>query len=188
MEKRLILTMGMVVCLGFSAGCQRPVGLPEADRTAIRQADESDMKMMNAKDWKGDLNLYEENAVELPPNQAALQGKSAILAWDEAFPPFSNFREQSLEIEGQGDLAYDRGTYSITMTPPGATPIEDHGKYLTIWHKQADGLWRVSRVMFNSDVPLPAPEKAAVQDKRTGTRRHAPRRKRTRKSRSTNPG
>ena len=101
MEKRLVLTIGMVVCLGFSFGCQRG-GLSEADRTAIRQADETDMKMMNAKDWKGDLVLYEEDAIELPPNQAAVQGKAAIQAWDEAFPPFSNFEEQSLEIEGGG--------------------------------------------------------------------------------------
>jgi ketosteroid isomerase-like protein len=181
MVKRLILTIGVVICLGFSVGCQRG-GLSEADRTAIRQADETDMKMMNAKDWKGDLVLYEEDAIELPPHQAAVQGKAAIQAWDEAFPPFSNFQEQSLEIEGRGDLAYDRGTYSMTMTPPGAAPIEDHGKYLTIWHKQAGGLWKVSRVMFNSDVPLPAPEKPAVQPKKTKTPTHARRRKARRTS------
>jgi len=181
MEKRLVLTIGMVVCLGFSFGCQRG-GLSEADRTAIRQADETDMKMMNAKDWKGDLVLYEEDAIELPPNQAAVQGKAAIQAWDEAFPPFSNFQEQSLEIEGRGDLAYDRGTYSMTMTPPGATPIEDRGKYLTIWHKQAGGLWKVSRVMFNSDVPLPAPAKPAVQPRKTKAPTHARHRKATRTS------
>jgi len=181
MVKRLILTIGVVVCLGFSVGCQRG-GLSEADRTAIRQADETDMKMMNAKDWKGDLVLYEEDAIELPPNQAAVQGKSAIQAWDEAFPPFSNFQEQSLEIKGQGNMAYDRGTYSMTVTPAGAAPIEDHGKYLTIWHKQAGGLWKVSRVMFNSDLPLPAPEKPAVQPTKTKTRPHTRRRKATRTS------
>jgi hypothetical protein len=57
MEKRLIVTMGMAICLGFSVGCQRPAGLSEADRTAIRQGDENDMKLTNAKDWKGDLAL-----------------------------------------------------------------------------------------------------------------------------------
>jgi len=181
MEKRLVLTIGMVVCLGFSVGCQR-AGLSEADRTAIRQADENDMKLMNAKDWKGDLVLYEEDAIELPPNQAAVQGKAAIQAWDQAFPPFSNFQEQSLEIEGRGNLAYDRGTYSMTVTPAGAVPIEDHGKYLSIWRKQAGGLWKISRAIYNSDLPLPAPEKPAVQPKKTETRTHASRRKRTRTS------
>jgi len=182
MEKRLILTIGMAVCLGFSVGCQRPTGLSEADRTAIRQAGETDMKMKNAKDWDGDLALYTEDAIELPPNQAAVQGKAAIRAWYEAFPPFSNFQEQSLEIGGQGDLAYDRGTYSMTVTPPGAAPIEDRGKYLTIFRKQADGSWKGVCVMFNSDLPLPAKEKPAVQHRKSRTRSHAPHRKGTRTS------
>jgi len=161
MEKRLVLTMGMAICLGFSVGCQRPAGLSEADRTAIRQAEENDMKLMNAKDWKGDSALYTEDAIQLPPNQAAVQGKASIQAWMEAFPPFSNFQEQSLEIEGQGDLAFDRGTYSMTVTPAGAAPIEDRGKYLIIWRKQADGSWKVLRAIYNSDLPLPATEKPA---------------------------
>ena len=182
MEKRLIVTIGMAICLSFSVGCQRPTGLSEADRTAIRKADETDMMMMIAKDWKGDLALYTEDAIQLPPNQAALQGKAAIQAWYEAFPPFSNFQEQSLEIEGQADLAYDRGTYSMTVTPPGAAPIEDRGKYLTIYRKQADGSWKIARVMFNSDLPLPAPEKPAVQHRKSRTRSHAPHRKGTRTS------
>jgi ketosteroid isomerase-like protein len=183
MEKRLIVTIGMAICLSFSVGCQRPTGLSEADRTAIRQVGETDMKMMNAKDWMGDLALYTEDAIELPPNQAAVQGKAAIQSWMEGFPPFSNFQVQSLEIGGQGDLAYDRGTYSMTMTPPGAAPIEDRGKYLTICRKQADGSWKIARLIYNSDLPLPAPEKPAVQHRKSKTRSHAPHRKGTRTSR-----
>ena len=68
MEKRLVLTMGMAMCLGLSVGCQRPEGLSEADRAAIRQADANDMKLMNAKDWKGDLALYTDDAIQLLPN------------------------------------------------------------------------------------------------------------------------
>jgi ketosteroid isomerase-like protein len=183
MEKRLIVTIGMAICLSFSVGCQRPAGLSEADRTAIRQAQAKDLELTRAQDWKGDMALYTEDAIQLPPNQAAVQSKAAIQAWVEAFPPISNYQEQSLEVEGQGDLAYDRGTYSMTVTPPGAAPIEDRGKYLGIWRKQADGSWKISRSMFNSDLPLPAPEKPAVKHRKSGTRSHAPHRKGTRTSR-----
>jgi len=161
MKRRLVLTMGMVSCLGFSVGCQKPAGLYETDRTAIRQVLEKDLKLSAANDWKGDVALFTEDAISMPPNQAAVQGKAAILAWEESFPPISNFQEQSVELEGQGDLAYDRGTYSMTVTPPGAAPIEDRGKYLFILRKQADGSWKFLRVMYNSDLPLPAPEKPA---------------------------
>jgi hypothetical protein len=39
----------------------------------------------------------------------------------------------------------------------------ERGKYLTIWHKQADGTWKVVRDMFNSDLPLAAPAKARTK-------------------------
>jgi hypothetical protein len=100
----------------------------------------------------------------------------------QAYPPISNLQEQSLEIEGQGNLAYDRGTYSMTVSHVGAASTDDHGKYLTIWRKQADGSWKISRAMFNSDLSLQAPEKPAVQHKRTRTRRHVRHRKATRTS------
>lgn len=162
--RRLVLTMGIVICLGFGVGCQQqPAGFSAADRSAIRQSDMNSVKLMNAKDWKGALAVYAEDAIELPSNAAALQGKAAIQSWMEAFPPFSNFQEESLEIDGQVDVAYDRGTYSMTLTPAGAAPIMDRGKYLTIWRKQADGTWKVVRDMFNSDLPLAAPAKVKAK-------------------------
>jgi uncharacterized protein (TIGR02246 family) len=166
MEKRLILALGTVTCLVLSLGCQGPAGLSEADRTAIRQGQENYVKLANARDSKGIAALYAEDAIVLPPSQAAVQGRAAIQAWAEAHPLFSNFQVQILEIEGRGDLAYDRGTYSETVTPAGAAPIEDHGKYLTIFRKQADGSWKCVRDIFNSDLPLPAPEQPTAPAKK----------------------
>ena len=79
--QRLVLTMGIVICLGFSVGCQQPAGFSAADRTAIRQADANSVKLMNAKDWKGALADYADDAIEMPSNGPAVQGKAAIQAW-----------------------------------------------------------------------------------------------------------
>jgi len=124
------------------------------------------VKLVNANDSKGAVALYTDDAMVMAPNEAAVQGKAAIQAWMEAPPPISNFQMQSLEIEGRGDLAYDRGTYSVTVTPAGAAPIEVHGKYLTILRKQADGSWKVQRDIWNSDLPLPVPETPAAPAKK----------------------
>jgi uncharacterized protein (TIGR02246 family) len=171
MEKRLVLILGTVVCLGLSVGCQAPAGLSEADRTAIRQVDENYAKLVNAKDFKGVAALYAEDAIELPPNQAAVQGSAAIQASLEGFPPVSSFQVEILEIEGRGDLAYTRGTYSMTLTPAGGPPIQDRGKYVEILRKQADGSWKILRDIYNSDLPLPAPEKPAAPAKKTAKKK-----------------
>jgi uncharacterized protein (TIGR02246 family) len=173
-EKRLILILGTVMCLVLSVGCQAPqgpAGLSQADRAAIRQGDENYAMLANARDFKGVAALYAEDATVLPPNQAAVQGRAAIQAYLGAPPPISNFQAQILEIEGRGDLAYARGTYSVTVTPAGATPIEDRGKYVEIWRKQADGSWKCLRDIYNSDLPLPALEKPAAPAKKTAKKK-----------------
>jgi ketosteroid isomerase-like protein len=181
MEKRLVLAGVMAVCLCLSTGCQRPTGLSKADLAAVHQAQEDDVKFTNAQDWKGDLALYAEDAILMPPNQEAVQGKAPIQAWMGAYPPISNLQEESLEIVGQGNLAYDRGTYSMTVTHVGAAPLEDHGKYLTIWRKQANGSWKISRAIYNSDLSLPASGKPAAKAKKGKTGGHARHRKGTHK-------
>ena len=188
MDKQIVLMTGMAVCMGFSVGCQRQTGLSKADRTAVHQAQENDVKLTNAQDWKGDLALYAEDAILMPPNEAAVQGKTPIQDWMQAYPPISNLQEQSLEIEGQGNLAYDRGTYSMTVAHVEAASTDDHGKYLTIWRKQGDGSWQISRAIFNSDLELPAQQKPVVQHKRARSRRHPRHRKSTRKHQTINSG
>jgi len=166
MKKRLILILGTVMCLVLSVGCQGPAGLSEADRTAIRQAVETFVKAVNAREWKAAAAVLAEDAILMPPNQAAAQGTAAILAWLEAFPPHSTLQCQVLELEGRGDLAYARETCSLTVTPAGAAPIEDRVKLLALWRKQADGSWKCVRDIWNSDLPLPAPEKPAAPAKK----------------------
>ena len=51
---------------------------------------------------------------------------------------------------------YSIGTYELSFTDPKGRLIKDHGKYVTIWHTQADGSWKVALDIFNSDLPLPA--------------------------------
>jgi ketosteroid isomerase-like protein len=54
----------------------------------------------------------------------------------------------------------------MTLTPVGAAPIENRGKYIEIWRKQADGSWKILRDVYSSDLPLPAPEKPAAPAKK----------------------
>ena len=56
-------------------------------------------------------------------------------------------------VAANGSLAVERGTYKITLTPPGATaPITDTGKYLVHWHKVGDN-WMMVDDIWNSDLP-----------------------------------
>lgn len=172
MEKRLaVLAVAAVMCLLLSAGCQGPAGLSEADRAAIRQAQEEFVKLMNARDFKGLAALYAEDAVVLPPNQPVVQGRAAIQAFMENSPPSSNFQLRVWEVEGRADLAYSRETASSTVSPAGAEAGVARDKVLAIWRKQADGSWKVLRDTWNSDLALPAPEKPATTAKKVAKKK-----------------
>ncbi len=155
--RRIAIAIALLGVLGFgAAGCQKggPAGLSQADEAAIREGSEAFVKGANAKAWSDLAAIYAEGAALLPPNQEAVNGRAAIQAWFEAFPPFTDFRTQLLEVYGRGDLAYVRGTYSMKLTLPGrSAQVENRGKYIEIWRKQADGAWKLVRDIFNSDLP-----------------------------------
>ena len=92
----------------------------------------------------------------MPPNHGAVEGRAAIAAFFARFPPMESLRFGPVEAHGAGDVAYGYGNYSLAMLPPGAeSAVTDHGKYIEVWRRQEDGSWKLSRDIFNSDVPLP---------------------------------
>jgi ketosteroid isomerase-like protein len=71
------------------------------------------------------------------------------------------------ELEGRGDVAYARGSYSMKIAVPGApAPVDEKGKYVEIWRRQADGSWKLARDIFNSDLPLPTAAPAPAENQR----------------------
>jgi len=165
MKRALVYFLcGAFLCLAvWSCKPTAPAGLSEMDKTAIRKVVDQVMVIANAptKDWAAYTRAYyAEDAVALDPNMPAIEGRAAIESLFLKFPSMTDFKVELVEIEGRGDLAYVRGKYSMMFTPPGASePLKDTGKYIEIWRKQADGSWKVIRDIYNSDLPLPAPEK-----------------------------
>lgn len=148
--------LGALALISLAAvGCQpSQAGLTDADRTAIRTRIADFDKAMIAADVPAIVSAYTDDAVLLPPNAPMVRGRAAIQKFLEGFPKITQFKQSAIEIEGQGELAYPWGTFETTMLPPGAkAPVQDKGKVLAVWRKQADGSWLASRVSWNSDLP-----------------------------------
>ena len=160
---RALVCMGTVVCLLMISGCQAkysPARLSDADLELIRQADAAFATNAQAspRDDRASAAYYEDSAIMLAPNQAPIQGRARIEDYLASFPPFSNYRLDVAEIEGAGDWAYERGSASMKLAPPGATPREVRINYLLVWRKQGDGSWKVAREIFT---PAAAPSAAS---------------------------
>lgn len=134
-----LLSRGVCV-FGLAAfrGANREGGLSQAGVTKINQVSETFVKVALARDWTTVAGLYLDDAVVNPPNEPAVQGRAAIQAWLEKFPPITDFKVSNVKVEGRDDLAYVLGVYAMTLAAPGA--VKDSGKYVEIGRRQRDGI------------------------------------------------
>lgn len=97
---------------------------------------------------------YTEDAVVMPPNMPAATGREGAKKVVEQFIAMkANLTLKPEAVSANGPVAVERGTYSVTFTPPGATaPVTDNGKYLVHW-KQIGGRWLLAGDIWNSDLP-----------------------------------
>lgn len=144
-----------------SAACQPPAQeagpLSEEDVAAIRAVAVSYTEAMVANDYAAVAAHYTEDAVLMSPNAPLVEGRGAIQAALEASRgTVTEYSSTPVEIDGRGDLAYGRGTFTVASAVEGIPePVRDTAKYLVILRKQADGSWLLTQVCWNSDLPLP---------------------------------
>lgn len=73
--------------------------------------------------------------------------------------PVSSNLQTSVVSTGESDaLAYESGTFSLDVAPPGVKPFVDKGNYSFVWKKQADQSWKVSSIVME-DLPPVAKDK-----------------------------
>ena len=151
MKSRFTIPLLTAVALAL-AGCQSGAApLSVEDLAAIRAVSDTWAEDVTAQNWDAMGVKYTEDATMMPPNGPAVEGRANIVAWMEAFPQIAEASLSIVEIDGYGDIAYVRGTYSMTLMLAGV-PVPDTGKYLEIRRKQADGSWPMAIDIFNSDI------------------------------------
>lgn len=102
-----------------------------------------------------------EDVVMMAPNMPAVSGAdNAMAAMRSFFEGFGvRIKYNSEEKVIAGSWAFDRGTYTQTLTPKhGGTAASESGKYLWLYRRGPDGRWKQARVIWNSsDSPAGPP-------------------------------
>lgn len=82
-------------------------------------------------------------------NEPRVLDKAGITqSYTNLFAAYNAYMEGTTEeIRVAGDMAYDRGTYTFTLTPKtGGASISMTGRFLEVW-KRENGHWNVQRLM-----------------------------------------
>lgn len=133
----------------------------------IRSQEAEWLQAWQARDINGVLARFAPDAVAKFHPAPTMAGGEAIRSGTAPFLADSNFRLQfsadQVRVSESGDLAYTRGHYSVTYSDQATQrPVNEAGTYLTIWHRQADGSWKVVEDMASADPPGAAPPATAA--------------------------
>ena len=156
--------IGFVALALVTAGCSNAPAPPPpdtraADVKAVLDEEAAWLKDTQAKDADKFASHFAEDGCALYPGGGILTGKAAVKASMAPFfsdPNFSMTFASTRQMASKGgDMVYSQGTYTMTVTNPKTKkPMTDHGKYLTVFTKQADGSWKAIADTFNSDSPM----------------------------------
>jgi len=127
------------------------------DLAAITAFNERYLKAINDEDISALSALTTDGHVIMPPNNEPTVGKAANDAMNGGAFARYEFNEtwRPVETVVDGDLGFQRGTFTVIATPRGdGDRLEVSGSFLRIYQRQANGEWRMTRDMFNSSTPL----------------------------------
>jgi uncharacterized protein (TIGR02246 family) len=136
-----------------------------SEESAIRALNRQFEQAVASKNADAVARLYSTDAVIMPPNAPTVRGQAAVRAfWAEMFKgigtPTGTLTSTDIDIDATGNQATDVGTYNFSFTSEQG-PVTERGKYITKLRKVGTE-WKITHDIFNSDVPMPAPQPVAL--------------------------
>jgi uncharacterized protein (TIGR02246 family) len=139
-----VLVLGVLVPPAFGAG---------SPREAIEAANRVWMAGFAAGDAAKMASIYADDAVVFPPGAARVNGREAIAQFWGGFLKngFKNLVLKTLEVEAQGDLAFEGGEVTFDIPQKDGKPAKAAVKYIVVWKRVSSG-WQIHRDIWN-DLP-----------------------------------
>jgi len=144
-----VFTAALMMASGYAAATT------SADEQRLRELDKQWSQAAGAKDAAKTASFYAEDGAMLPPNAPIVNGKAKIQeTWAGlmAKPGFAiHFEPTRIVVAKSGDVAFDVGTFGLTMNDAQGKPTTAVGKYVVAWSRKKNGEWKVEADCFNTD-------------------------------------
>ncbi len=164
---KILMFLSLTIAFFVASGCQQqgkdagtkvvPNVEVAAESETLKRLSDAYGAAVTAGNVDAFLNLFTDDAILMPPNGQMIIGKDKIRDWVQA--GFDSIKGTGFEeITAPNEIrifdgwAFDVG---ITTFKSKGKPLEDTNKYIRIWQKQANGSWRLARVIWNSNNPCP---------------------------------
>jgi uncharacterized protein (TIGR02246 family) len=150
----------------LSACAERPAADDTAqDAAEIRALIDKIERTFSAGDLDEAMSVFAPDAAIIAPGTPDLVGTQAIRPIYAAMMDQVRIETEltTAELEIAGDLAYERGTYTLKLVDKATGQVVSDvvNRHLHIFRRQPDGEWKTWRMMVNSADPPPMPAAAA---------------------------
>ena len=155
----LSFVVGIMACTSNAADSAAVnARLTGDDERAIRAVDSAYVNAWLRDDTAAVLATLEPDVVLMPAGQHPLANAEAIRGFwwpsDGSHTKILTFDRHIDELDGRGDVAWTRGTDSLTFTyqKPGAPTASTGNRTMTlaVLRRQPGGGWRISRMMWGT--------------------------------------
>ncbi len=156
MRTILVTLAGVVLCAACNAPAPQPADGSAAGDAAAHQAHEAYVTAINSNNLDSLLGMLTDDVVFLSAHEPVMVGKAAVRPWLEGYLKAykTHWDKPVQEFVVNGDWAFERYSYSSTDVPlAGGEPVKDTGWGLVVYHRDADGKWRVARDAWGPDHP-----------------------------------
>jgi ketosteroid isomerase-like protein len=172
---RRACTVGVLGLVGLiGAGCGRstpatadsatPAGMTtssfdkNAARREILRGDSAFVRGLTGKSIDSLMRYYDPDVVSMPEGTKAVKGMGSVRSsYAEAItanPRDMSFESGGVNFSDDGTMAWDYGTYDMTMNDPKGKPVKGAGSFLNVW-KRVGGRWVIVAEINNSSLPRP---------------------------------
>jgi uncharacterized protein (TIGR02246 family) len=153
----LFLAFSGAACAHDGHGAPAP-GDPAAVRAAIEGTLARFSAAMKRADAGAIASMFTEDGEYIAAaTKGFTTGRAAI---EELFAArfkaarFIDVTIATVSVQVEGDTAYETGTSRATVQAGDAPPVTRAGRYLTVWRRQPDGVWRIR---VDAIIPDPSP-------------------------------
>lgn len=139
-----------------STGNENPLSKNEsAAVAAIDSANNAFDAAWNKKDSAAVVAMFANDVIMLAGNNV-MKGKEELSKHfvSSNMPVTGDLKVKKDRIDASGDLGYEAGTWSLTVTLPGKAPFEQTGNYNFVWKKDADKNWKISVISMEDHDPV----------------------------------
>ena len=160
--QRMLALAVAILASAFVGWRSASTGMATVDeREALMQVDRAFDQATAETGLGGWVSYFAEDGQMFPAGAEIVSGRAAIReAMASAFknPGFTlRWKPLGADVSRSGDLGYTYGTYVARGPGPQGQIVERHGKYVSVWKRQADGSWKVVVDIGNASPAPPRP-------------------------------